>query len=116
MTKDQFSYLLLAIILFFIIYIGYEKKVDNIRNTLERNDYTIVNEKINTINKNIDSLLSLNESRELIDSISNAKVININNNYKSIYEKTNDTSFIEFDPIINGLLTRHKQIKLERSY
>ena len=102
----------IIILLFVIIYILiFPEK--NIKTNNRQDIYTY---KIDSIQNNINLLLSLNEERNTRDSILNTQVTLITNNYKYIYEKTDDTTFNDFIPIIKELLKRHYEIKFERSY
>jgi ribonuclease HIII len=77
---------------------------------------SIYDSKLDSIDNSLKSIFSLNERILRNDSNLKTSVTNITNNYKNVYEKTNDTAFNDFIPIIKNLLKRHNEVKLERSY
>jgi hypothetical protein len=50
------------------------------------------------------------------DTVYQQEVINITNNYKNIYEKNNNIIDSLRYELIDSIISRHRKIKLERSY
>lgn len=50
------------------------------------------------------------------DSVYENRILNITNNYKTFYEKNDSVNNTNRYVLIDSLISRHKQIKLERSY
>lgn len=56
------------------------------------------------------------QGREGRDTVYNHEIVKITNNFKTIYDKTNNMAFTDFDPVIDSLLAGHRKTPVERNY
>ena len=112
MTKNQFTWLLLGLIIGLIFVVNFSAS-----NAREINSkYRYIKTQLDSISSRIDSNMRLNGILLKRDTSYKSQTNTIINNYNKKYEQINNANDSELNYIINDLLSKSRTTKFERSY